>query len=361
MQTIPPGAARNFDEPIHGRMELPSLTITGYSLALHDPQDPDEGFIGDRASRGAFTAILDAWRAVLRRMGDDPLGRRPSADLGKKRLDALLQEGGDAAAVIRAAVEDYALQLASVVRRFQRQQTWHGVDRIVVGGGFQQSRVGRLAVKRTAALLRQGKHKARVDMHTLHHDADEGGLIGWLHLAPPGLLRGYDALLAVDIGGTNLRCGIVRSRLHQAADLSKADVVGLEKWAHADDEDATRREDLVEGLAQRLAGLIALARRKRITLAPFIGVACPGLICEDGSIAGGAQNLPGNWESARFHLPGRLVECFPSIGGGATQVLLHNDAVVQGLSELPRMVGVKRWAILTVGTGLGNASFVNRR
>ena len=54
MPTLPPAAARNFDEPIHGRMELPSLNIAGYSLALHDLQDPDEGFIGDRASRGGF-------------------------------------------------------------------------------------------------------------------------------------------------------------------------------------------------------------------------------------------------------------------------------------------------------------------
>jgi hypothetical protein len=41
-------------------------------------------------------------------------------------------------------------------------------------------------------------------------------------------------------------------------------------------------------------------------------------------------------------------------------VLLHNDAVVQGLSEVPFMRDVERWGILTIGTGLGNASFVNR-
>ena len=40
-------------------------------------------------------------------------------------------------------------------------------------------------------------------------------------------------------------------------------------------------------------------------------------------------------------------------------VLMHNDAVVQGLSELPFMRDVKRWAVLTVGTGLGNASYSN--
>jgi hypothetical protein len=43
-----------------------------------------------------------------------------------------------------------------------------------------------------------------------------------------------------------------------------------------------------------------------------------------------------------------------------TVVLMHNDAVVQGLSELPRMRDVTDWAILTIGTGLGNAKFTNR-
>jgi hypothetical protein len=39
---------------------------------------------------------------------------------------------------------------------------------------------------------------------------------------------------------------------------------------------------------------------------------------------------------------------------------MHNDAVVQGLSEVPFMQDVKYWGILTIGTGLGNARFTNR-
>jgi hypothetical protein len=39
---------------------------------------------------------------------------------------------------------------------------------------------------------------------------------------------------------------------------------------------------------------------------------------------------------------------------------MHNDAVVQGLSEIPYMQDVKRWGVLTIGTGLGNARFTNR-
>jgi hypothetical protein len=39
---------------------------------------------------------------------------------------------------------------------------------------------------------------------------------------------------------------------------------------------------------------------------------------------------------------------------------MHNDAVVQGLSEIPFMQDVERWGVLTIGTGLGNARFTNR-
>jgi hypothetical protein len=39
---------------------------------------------------------------------------------------------------------------------------------------------------------------------------------------------------------------------------------------------------------------------------------------------------------------------------------MHNDAVVQGLSELPRMTDVEHWAVVTLGTGFGNARFTNK-
>ena len=56
-----------------------------------------------------------------------------------------------------------------------------------------------------------------------------------------------------------------------------------------------------------------------------------------------------------------LAEAFPEIGGHQVTILMHNDAVVQGLSELPFMRDVKHWGALTIGTGLGNARFTNRK
>ena len=83
------------------------------------------------------------------------------------------------------------------------------------------------------------------------------------------------------------------------------------------------------------------------------------MIDGDGSIEKGAQNLPGNWESARFNLPTLLRAALPRIGKHDTHVVMHNDAVVQGLSEVPFMTDIDHWGVLTIGTGLGNACFFN--
>jgi hypothetical protein len=109
-----------------------------------------------------------------------------------------------------------------------------------------------------------------------------------------------------------------------------------------------------------LESLITRAGKEGLRLAPFIGIGCPGIIESDGTIDRGAQNLPGNWESSRFNLPLALHDAIPTIGKHDTMVVLHNDAVVQGLSEVPFMTDVAHWGVLTIGTGLGNARYTNR-
>jgi hypothetical protein len=71
------------------------------------------------------------------------------------------------------------------------------------------------------------------------------------------------------------------------------------------------------------------------------------------------RTKPSNWENDSFNLPARLRQSIPKIGPHETIVLMHNDAVVRGLSEVPFMQDVRRWGILTIGTGLGNARFTN--
>ena len=61
------------------------------------------------------------------------------------------------------------------------------------------------------------------------------------------------------------------------------------------------------------------------------------------------------------NLPASLVEAIPSIVDHDTAILMHNDGVAQGLSEVPFMQDVERWGVLTIGTGLGNARFTNKK
>ena len=339
---------------VHGAPHLPAVDVDNYNLELKD----DEGFLGDRASRQAFHAILENWRKPLRKLGADPFGDTHSDDLNRAKLDVVLKEGDvEAAAVIQSAIEDYAQELAVVTRRFLKAKAWAGTERIAMGGGFRESRIGELAIARADLILKADGIK--VDMVPIHNDPDEAALIGSLFLAPAWIFKGHDSILAVDIGGTNIRAGVVLPNAGKASDLTKASVWKSEKWRHADEE-KLNREKAVDQLIDMLADLMKRAKKEGHNLAPFIGLAVPGQIEEDGSIAKGAQNLPGNWESSKFNLAARLAEAIPSIGDHDVTILMHNDAVVQGLSEVPYMRDVKHWGVLTIGTGLGNARFTNR-
>jgi hypothetical protein len=338
----------------HGAGRLPSVDVDSFNIEMKD----EDGFLGDRASKGAFREILDHWRKPLRRTGEDPFGNEPSENISKKTLDAMLVgDDTEASAVVHSAIEDFAQELAYVTRRFLKTKAWARTERIVVGGGFRDSRLGELAIARAEIILKSDGFK--IDMQPIRHHPDEAGLLGALHLAPSWIFEGYDGILAVDIGGTNIRCGVVATAWKKAKDLSKAAVWKSELWRHADDEPT--REGAVKRLTKMLKGLITAAESDGLKLAPFIGIACPGVIDEDGSIEKGAQNLPGNWESSKFNLPASLIDGIPKIGAHDTAILMHNDGVVQGLSEVPFMQDVERWGVLTIGTGLGNARFTNRR
>ena len=75
--------------PTHGATRLPAVEVASYNVELKD----DEGFIGDRASKGAFRQFIDNWRKPMREIGEDPFGEELSSKIAKKRLDALLANG----------------------------------------------------------------------------------------------------------------------------------------------------------------------------------------------------------------------------------------------------------------------------
>lgn len=340
----------------HGLSHLPYVDVEAYNAELRD----EEGFVGDRASNRAFRALLEDLREALRNAtGEDPIGEEASDQISKKTLDKILTKGDpEAAGVVHGAIEAFASELSTVTRRFLRLKAWKNVERIAVGGGLRASRVGELAIGRASVLIKEAGHT--INLVPINHDPDHAGLIGSVHLAPTWMFQGFDGVLAIDIGGSNIRVGIVGfGSAKKTIDLAGCEVTKVILWRHRDDKPKPTRAAAIGRMVEMIEELVAYAEEKKISLAPFIGVGCPGVIEEDGSISKGAQNLPGNWESDKFNLPDELRKRVPKIGGHDTFVALHNDAVVQGLSQFPSMNDVDHWGILTIGTGLGNACFFN--
>jgi predicted NBD/HSP70 family sugar kinase len=336
----------------HGGTVLPAVQVDAYNAELRQAN----GFVGDRASRRGFINILDDWRDRLRRASGDPLGDTPTEEISKKKLDKLLNsDDPEIVGIMHGAVEEFAQELATVVRRLLRLQAWRDTERIVIGGGLRASRIGEIAIGRAAVSLKGDGND--IELIPIRHDPDEAGLLGAVQLAPPWIFSGHDAILAVDIGGTNIRVGAVELCVKKERDLSAARVWKSELWRHSQDEPT--RKQAVERLIKMLRGLIRAAEKENLKMAPFVGIGCPGLIRKDGAIARGGQNLPGNWESSRFNLPRQIRDAIPEIDKHETVIVMHNDAVIQGLSEASFMRDVRRWGALTIGTGLGNARFTN--
>src|SRR5437588_8841215 len=134
----------------HGASRLRSVDVSGFNVELK----VEKGFLGDRASRGAFQEILDRWRKPLRKSGEDPFGKEPSENISKKVLDAILVgDDTEASAVVHSAIEDFAQELVYVTRRFLKTKAWEKTERIVVGGGFRESQLGEIAIARTEIIL----------------------------------------------------------------------------------------------------------------------------------------------------------------------------------------------------------------
>src|SRR6201992_1704453 len=156
----------------HGAEQLSLVTVDTYNAELRTP----EGFIGDRASKRAFQAILEDWRERMRKAGEDPFGDTPTAELSKKQRDKVLADGdAEAAGVVHGAIEEFAQEFAAVVKRLLRLKCWKDTERIVVGGGLRQSRIGELAIGRTAVILKSGG--CEVELKPIRSPSDHAGLV----------------------------------------------------------------------------------------------------------------------------------------------------------------------------------------
>jgi hypothetical protein len=85
----------------HGSRVLPAVTVDTYNEELRD----DDGFVGDRASRRAFRAILADWRERLKEHGEDPLGDTPTEEISKAKLDKMMASDDPKSAALVHTVE----------------------------------------------------------------------------------------------------------------------------------------------------------------------------------------------------------------------------------------------------------------
>jgi hypothetical protein len=252
----------------HGWNVLPHVLVDAYNEELKD----EDGFLGDRASKGAFRDILERWRKEVASKGEDPFGDTPTYSLTKSHLDKYL--GGDdpiAAALIHTAVEEFAGELTLVTERFLKLDEWKDTEHIVVGGGLSGSHIGKLAIGRTLIILRD--KGIDIEMSSITNHPDEAGLMGALELAPSWILDGH--------GGTNLRVGVIELKMKKG-DITKAGVWKSLLWRHKDDDPG--RDEAVVRIAEMIEKLVKQAHDEKLRVAPFIAIGCPGIITRDGTI-----------------------------------------------------------------------------
>jgi len=122
--------------PRTGATRLPSVDLDSYNVEFKD----DEGFIGDRASKGAFRDIIENWRDALRKLGEDPLGDDESEDLTKKKLDDLLTHGDPkAVGIVQTAIDEFSQEFALVIRRFLKIKSGRTRNVLLLVADFAQA------------------------------------------------------------------------------------------------------------------------------------------------------------------------------------------------------------------------------
>ncbi len=324
------------------------VRISGYGAKIPDPDEPGH-FLGDRVSGRAFVQL---YKKRCRECGIDL-----PKNLSESDIDHILEEGENAEErATREVAVEFGERLAEVIGILLRWSYWRRTERIIIGGGMAARHVGDIAIHAAQARLMKSHRELRL-MKISHHP-NEAGLVGSVHLVPPSQLVGKDGFLAVDIGGSKVRAGIVEFGQRKSGPLADARVWLVDVWKYR--KAGASQQKLVKGIARMLVKLIDEAHANGFRLSPHVRIGVPGEIDRNGHIRGGTQNLPGDWTDRSFNLSRELAARLPRIDGAAPAVSIHNDAVVQGLAELPFMRDVKRWGILTIGSGLGNAHFVNR-
>jgi glucokinase len=146
--------------------------------------------------------------------------------------------------------------------------------------------------------------------------------------------------LCLDLGGTNLKGGIVSERGE------------LSDHQNIPSEVDRGRERILHNLTSMTRSLLDAAGERSLSI-EGVGVSTPGIIdTEFGGLTGGAVNLPG-WQNTPFMKV--LFEAFH------LPVYAHNDVTATALGEATYGAGVGRRHVVmaSVGTGIGGGIIID--
>jgi glucokinase len=144
--------------------------------------------------------------------------------------------------------------------------------------------------------------------------------------------------IGIDLGGTNLK-GIVMNERGEGRHLARI---------------PTEAEKGGQKVLENILVLIDKLVRKEGSKEDIIGVGIgtPGFVDGDGTVIGGAENLPG-WKGTRLYEPIRTRFGFPAAAG--------NDVTVAALAEsrFGAGKGVANMVCLALGTGIGGGLVID--
>ena len=256
----------------HGAEQLSRVTVDAYNAEVRN----SEGFVGDRASKRAFQAILDDWRERLRKVGDDPFGDTPSEEISKKQLDKVLAEGdAEAAGVVHGAIEEFAQEFAAVIRRFLRLKEWRTRSASSSAAACARAASASSRSAATAVVLKAGGHA--VELQPDPQRARPGG---------PHRRRASRALVdprrpRQHPGGRHRRQQHPRRHRRAAREEEPRSLRsrGRALRALAPSRRRARSAKMRSSGSSRCSTISSSAPRKDgLKLAPFIGIGCPGVI-----------------------------------------------------------------------------------
>ncbi len=269
-------------------------------------------------------------------------------------VDTLLSwvRGGREDEKVRAALLKMGENLGRIIERLMDWSYWRNTEKVFIGGGLSEGASGDVLIRQAE------KHLSKVldisvDLRKIHYHPAVAGLVGSTYFLPREV-KGEPSL-TVDLGGGNLRTGLITSV--PGPEQDPVHYSKLLNWRKLNLD----RKSLVNLIAREILDCLKIGKEIGLKISKFGGLAIPALIDEEGYVIGKDRNLPGDWTSPGFHLPSILEAEIEEKGFESIKFIARNDVVCQGLSEIPFIEGVKEWGVLTVGTGLGNARFRNRK